>query len=123
VLLDLVKLSKGKLTPDGRLTSTEKKRILTNNIFGVDIDTQAVEVTKLSLLLKAMEGETSASISHQLTLTHERILPNLDNNIKCGNSLIGPDFYDSQLVKEDEADKKINAFDWKSTFAKVFNQG
>jgi len=48
------------LTPDGRLSTAEKKRILTNNIFGVDIDTQAVEVTKLSLLLKCMEGNCPA---------------------------------------------------------------
>jgi len=37
------------------LTTTEKKRILLKNIFGVDIDQQAVEVTKLSLLLKVLE--------------------------------------------------------------------
>ncbi len=111
------------LTPDGRLTTAEKRRIITNNIFGVDIDTQAVEVTKLSMLLKAMEGETPASITHQLTIGHERVLPNLDNNIKCGNSLIGPDFYDSQLNLEPEAEKKINVFDWKKGFPKVFEQG
>ena len=50
------KPSKGKkdnpLTPDGHLTTAEKKRILLNNIFGVDLDTNAVEVTKLSLLIK-----------------------------------------------------------------------
>ena len=40
-----------------RLTIAEKKRILLNNIYGVDIDGQAVEVTKLSLLLKVLEGE------------------------------------------------------------------
>ncbi|MFZ4583474.1 MAG: DNA methyltransferase, partial [Paludibacter sp.] len=50
------------LTPDGNLTTAEKKRILLNNIYGVDIDVNAVEVTKLSLLLKCMEGETSATI-------------------------------------------------------------
>jgi len=43
------------LTPDGNLTTAEKKRILLNNIFGVDLDANAVEVTKLSLLLKCME--------------------------------------------------------------------
>lgn len=47
------------LTPDGNLTTGEKKRILLNNIYGVDIDVNAVEVTKLSLLLKCMEGETA----------------------------------------------------------------
>ena len=43
-----------------KLTIAERKRILLDNIYGVDIDTQAVEVTKLSLLLKVLEGETGA---------------------------------------------------------------
>jgi hypothetical protein len=53
----------------------------------VDIDAQAVEVTKLSLLLKVLEGETAASTATQLAFVHERALPDLGNNIKCGNSL------------------------------------
>lgn len=40
-----------------RLTAEERKRILLEHIYGVDIDAQAVEVTKLSLLLKVLEGE------------------------------------------------------------------
>ena len=51
-----------------RLTTAERKRILLNNIYGVDIDRQAVEVTKLSLLLKVLEGENDETISKQLTL-------------------------------------------------------
>ncbi|MBN1888619.1 MAG: N-6 DNA methylase, partial [Thermoflexales bacterium] len=73
-----------------RLTTAEKKRILTTHIFGVDIDRQAVEVTKLSLLLKVLEGESDETLGKQLALFQERALPNLDQNIKCGNSLIGP---------------------------------
>ncbi len=46
-----------------------------NNIYGVDIDRQAVEVTKLSLLLKVLEGENEETISKQLTLFSERALP------------------------------------------------
>ena len=111
------------LTPDGNLTTAEKKRILLNNIFGVDIDTQAVEVTKLNLLLKALEGETQASISQQLSLFHERVLPNLGSNIKCGNSLIGSDFYDNQLDLFPEQMKKINAFDWEEGFSEIFKYG
>ena len=111
------------LTPDGNLTTAEKKRILLNNIFGVDIDPQAVEVTKLNLLLKALEGETQASINQQMQLFHERVLPNLGNNIKCGNSLIGSDFYDDQLELFPEQIKKINAFDWEEGFSEIFNQG
>ena len=78
-----------------QLTTTEKKRILLNNIYGVDIDRQAVEVTKLSLLLKVLEGENEETIGKTLALFRERALPDLKDNIKCGNSLIGPDFYDS----------------------------
>ncbi len=111
------------LTPDGRLTTAEKKRILLNNIYGVDIDSQAVEVTRLNLLLKAMEGETQASISQQLSMFHERVLPNLDKNIKCGNSLIGTDFYDGQTELFPEQLKKVNAFDWEEGFPEVFRQG
>lgn len=71
-----------------RLTTTERKRILTEHIFGVDIDPQAVEVTKLSLLLKVLEGESGETIQQELRLFNERALPDLDENIKCGNSLV-----------------------------------
>ncbi|NTW33859.1 MAG: N-6 DNA methylase, partial [Bacteroidetes bacterium] len=116
------KLSKGKktdlLTPAGHLTTAEKKRILLNNIFGVDIDVNAVEVTKLSLLLKCMEGETSASIAYQLSMFHERVLPTLENNIKCGNSLVDEDFYANDFY---ELEKKIKPFNWRKAFPEVFN--
>ena len=96
------------------LTTGEKKRILLNNIYGVDIDSQAVEVTKLSLLLKVLEGETEQTINSNLRLFHERALPDLGNNIKCGNSLIGPDFYKDKNLSlfGNEDMRKINAFDW-----------
>ena len=89
-----------------RLTTAERKRILLNNIYGVDIDRQAVEVTKLSLLLKVLEGETGETLQPQLQLFHERALPDLGGNIKCGNSLIGPDFYEGRqmsLLDEEES--------------------
>lgn len=108
------------ITPQGNLTSAEKKKILLNNIYGVDIDVNAVEVTKLSLLLKCMEGETETSIAQQQKLWHERILPTLDNNIKSGNSLIDTDFYDSVLDFGEE--KKIKPFNWQKAFPDVFNR-
>ena len=108
-----------------RLTTTKRKEILINNIYGVDIDAQAVEVTKLSLLLKVLEGENNDSIDRQKKLFHQRALPDLGNNIKCGNSLIGPDFYDGlQLSSFDEDEQyRINAFDWKDEFDTVMNAG
>ncbi len=107
-------------TPQGNLTSAEKKRILLNNIYGVDIDTNAVEVTKLSLLLKCMEGETETSLSQQYQLWHERILPSLDNNIKSGNSLVDEDYYDGIIDFEPAVEKKIKPFNWKKAFPEVF---
>jgi len=107
------------------LTSKERKRILLDNVFGVDIDYQAVEVTKLSLLLKVLEGETTESVEALSKLFHERALPDLGDNIKCGNSLIGPDIYESEGGRNLTAEEKtrINAFDWKGEFQGVFSQG
>jgi len=103
------------------LTIAEKKRILLNNIFGVDIDSQAVEVTKLSLLLKVLEGENQQTLV-QLSFLHERALPDLAGNIKCGNSLIGPDFFAGRQLDlfDDEEKYKINAFDWHAEFPQIF---
>lgn len=102
-----------------RLTTFERKRILLNNIYGVDIDTQAVEVTKLSLLLKVLEGENNQTLQKQLTYLHERALPDLGDNIKCGNSLIGPDFYQQQTMLDDEERYRINVFDWVKEFPDI----
>jgi len=107
-----------------KLTTTEKKRILLSHIYGVDIDQQAVEVTKLSLLLKVLEGENRESLETQLKLFKERALPDLTANIRCGNSLIGPDFYHEQkeLFNEESA-LQINAFDWDREFQDIMPRG
>lgn len=107
------------------LTIKEKKQILLNNIYGVDIDFQAVEVTKLSLLLKVLEGENQETVGSEFKIHHERALPDLGDNIKCGNSLIGNDVYqteEGEKLTEDER-KRINAFDWEDGFPDVFKQG
>jgi hypothetical protein len=118
-------------SPDGamwKLTTAERKRILLDHIYGVDIDSQAVEVTKLSLLLKVLEGESEESIGKQLSMFRERALPDLACNIKCGNSLIGPDFYNTESTTQgtlpsfdSEEQYHINAFDWHTEFANVFS--
>jgi hypothetical protein len=94
--------------PDGskRLSVYRKARILRNNLFGVDIDPQAVEITMMSLYLKALEGEKSQLPAKQ------HILPELKYNIMCGNSLIGPDIYDQGVLFAEDQRDRINAFDW-----------
>jgi len=108
-----------------RLTTNEKRRILLNNIYGVDIDQQAVEVTKLSLLLKVLEGESEQTLGSQMALLHQRVLPDLGNNIKSGNSLIGPEFYDAVGYAAFSPDERasINAFDWVREFSEVMRGG
>jgi hypothetical protein len=121
--------SKARLvkTPTGlRLTLSERRRILLAHIFGVDIDDQAVDVTKLSLLLKVLEGETEQTVQPFLSVFQERALPDLDANVKCGNSLIAPDFYDEERLALDDATlARINVFDWrgKSGFQQIMRDG
>ncbi len=126
------KWSKGKVPRiyqsqkgEWRLTTDERKRILLNNIYGVDIDHQAVEVTKLSLLLKVLEGEDEQSIGKQILLFQERVLPDLSNNIKCGNSLIGSDFYNSKQISvfDEETIFRVNTFDWQTEFSDIMKDG
>ncbi|MEI8376022.1 MAG: TaqI-like C-terminal specificity domain-containing protein [Planctomycetota bacterium] len=108
-----------------RLSLTEKSRILLDNIFGVDISPQAVEVAQLSLYLKLLEEETTAS-ARQFTLDfHRPLLPSLANNIKCGNSLIGPDYYDGRQLDllDPDTSGQVNAFDWKAEFQEIMRSG
>ena len=105
------------------LTIAERKRILTTHIFGVDIDPQAVEVTKLSLLLKALEGENDSSLSRQMMLFHERALPNLSENVKCGNSLVEPAYFSNRLIPDAEELKIMSPFDWKKEFPTALGEG
>jgi hypothetical protein len=70
------------------------------------------------LLLKALEGENDATLSQQMTLFQERALPNLSDNIKCGNSLIASDF---SMVPEDLV--RVHAFDWPVQFPDAMKAG
>lgn len=95
---------------DYKLPITIKKAILINCIYGFDIDLQAVEVTKFSLLTKLIEGESSDSIERNLP-----VLPELTNNVLCGNSLVsesdisGLDLSDGELYE-------ILPFNWNDFF-------
>ena len=74
------------------------KEILQNNLFGVDINPESVEITRLSLWLK--------------TAKPNQTLASLDDNIKCGNSIVSDPAVAGEL-----------AFDWQTEFASVFSRG
>ena len=105
------------------LTSKLKKQILNNNLFGVDIDSNAVEITKFSLNMKALENTTHDELYEDYDLFHQTLLPELGNNIKCGNSLVGSDYFDGKILFDMDERKKVNAFDWEVEFSEIFKEG
>lgn len=110
----LTELSEGQFS----LSLSEKHTILTDNIFGVDINPYAVEVAHFSLLLRLIENETAVSIQSFLDRTGEKVLPNLNDNIKCGNSLLDDNYFKFDIEAEDNDDLlfKINPFNWEDEF-------
>ncbi len=97
-----------------------RSQLLATCMYGVDIDAQAVEVTIMSLYLKLLEGRLPPN--WQRDFLQSRLLPPLDNNICCGNSLLSQNDFDrywdnkyGSLFGGDEDLKfRINAFDWNS---------
>lgn len=98
----LLEMSNGRK----KLPVEEKKRILVNCIYGVDIDVHAVEVTKFSLLLKLLEDETEPSVKDA-----NPILPSMDENIMAGNSLITSDDIKGHDLSMEEL-MELMPFDW-----------
>lgn len=112
-------------TADGeiRLSVEKKADILKNNIFGVDIDREATEVAIMSLYLKLLDEGFDKGQAMLFLKGH--VLPDMSGNIKCGNSLIGSDYFDGQNISlfDDEEAKKVNAFDWEVEFSEIFSKG
>ena len=108
-----------------------KGRLLTSCLYGVDIDAQAVEVTVMSLYLKMLEGKLPPH--WQTEWLDARLLPPLDNNIRCGNSLLSQTDFDcwwedrngGLFGGDEDVWFRINAFDWDSLtrgFGRLFEQ-
>lgn len=104
------------------LSLKQKRQILLNNVYGVDIDHQAVEVTQLSLYLKLLEDETLATANEMQAIFKEKILPDLSKNIVWGNSLIGTDISEGNMFPSDE-EKKINAMNFSDRFPEIMKNG
>jgi adenine-specific DNA-methyltransferase len=101
-----------------QLSLLQKREILLNNIYGVDIDPQAVEVAQLSLYLKLLEDETPSSARNYQLAFREALLPSLDKNIKCGNSLVS---FDIRAGFLDE--RRLNPMSFESAFPHIMRSG
>ena len=97
----------GTLDAHLELIPNAEERILTENLYGVDLDPQAVEITILNLSLKAVK-------------TREK-LPYMGDHVKCGNSLI---FGSEQKIRKffDEKWKERKPFNWKEEFPEVLHK-
>ena len=104
------------------LSFIEKRGILTDCIFGVDIDELAVEVSKFSLLLHLLDDCYSDEIEDTCKKMRIKVLPNLDHNIKVGNSLIDGRYrtFDPKIDSDPELIVRIKMFDWNKEFNRPF---
>lgn len=119
-------ISTGKLvaekTPEiYRLSYGQKRKLLKASIYGVDIDPMAVEVTKFSLLIKLLEDTDINELKAFEKNSHETILPDLTNNIKCGNSLVDSSYgkYNPEVFSDVNTLLKIRMFDWEREFPAI----
>ena len=94
-----------KAEGDYRLAFAAKSALLSQCLFGIDIDYNAVEIARLSLVIKLLEDESRATLP-----SGERILPNLDKNIAWGNSVVADDFTDPDKAVRDA----VRPFSWSS---------
>jgi hypothetical protein len=106
-----------------RLTGEEGRRILRAHIFGVDLDPQAVEITRLALCLQLMGEPSPAAMKRQPSPSGEPLLSDLADNIKCGNALVGPDFPSAQASTKTRTPCRISPFDWDAAFPGLAAEG
>jgi len=107
------------------LSPSERRRILTASCFGTDIDEEAIEIARFLLLLATLDGSAEratdrAGIS-SLCMTAER----LRGTIRCGNALIGPDYFTHKQEHPFNADerRRVNAFDWQAAYPEILAGG
>ena len=111
--IGLIEKSSGKDLPFWR-----KRQILSEAIYGVDIDPLAVEVAQLSLHLRLLEGCSGEELETYRSATGNKLLPDLSANIKCGNSLVGYQYfdYDKAAINDINALRAVRPFDWSIEF-------
>lgn len=108
----LIKNSSGNWS----LRPEESARIILNNIYGVDLDSEAVNICKLSIMLMIFrEDNYSAGSSWQQGFI------SLDANIKCGNSLVEINRGEQMNFLFDNTDGFGNTFNWDSEFLNIFS--
>lgn len=105
-----------------RLSFAERRRILLAHLRGVDIDANAVEIGRLSLLLKLIEDETRADLEDFVRQTGQRALPELEGVLKHGNSLVQHGAWEA-FGHAGAQPATLNPFTWAHEFPADFARG
>lgn len=90
-----------------RLTMASKKQLLEKNIFGIDIDSQAVEIAKMSLYFTMLDNYNEDK-------SPRPILPSLKNNIICGNSVVDLSFFEDYPNASEKTINIVNPLSWEN---------
>lgn len=93
-----------------KLTMKKRTEILQKNIFGVDLDREATEVAIMSLYLKLLDDGFDKGQIELFMKGH--ILPDMTNNIRCGNSIISSNYLTTRLDLQIEELRVVKPFDW-----------
>lgn len=106
------------------LTLEGRRAIVNHCLYGVDINREAVEVAKMSLSLKLIDSYLPSDFE-AVGILGSQILKDVGENIKCGNTLVGPDVLVLYPSLADDTDQlqATNAFDWQAAFPSVFERG
>lgn len=127
------RIASGKMLPPGYvvrighhslLTLEGRRAVINRCLYGVDINPEAVEVAQMSLSLKLIDSYMPSDFE-AVGILGSQILKGIGANIKCGNSLVGPDILEvCPLIADDPAQlQATNAFDWSIAFPEVFEKG
>jgi hypothetical protein len=100
-----------------RLTFEEKRHILLEHLRGVDIDPNAVEVARFSLLLKLIEDESGAGLRDFVARAKTPALPELDATLHAGNSLVSQaEWQAARGALPARLLEQVNPFTWANAF-------
>ena len=101
-----------------------RRKLINNCIYGVDINPEAVEVSKMSLCLRLIDNYSPEDFD-TVGLLGSQILKGIGANIRCGNTLVGTDIEQHFPAFADDMRElqETNAFDWESAFPAVFEKG
>lgn len=94
-------------------------------IFGTDIDPESVSAARIVLLFAFLDELRRAGHSAGGAGAIERVCAGLTQNIRCGNTLIAPDYFRGKPVHPFNADERrhVNAFDWHAAFPRILEEG